>query len=859
MSQVSATSTTSVLSRALKPLLSVVLFSLAAWALYHELDDFDLEDIVDATKAVRYSQISAAFLLTFLSYLLLSFYDFSGLKLLKKPITFSKVLFESFCSYALSHNLGFPLFTGGAVRLRLLGNWGVDAGEVANIVAYNSLFLWMGFSFVLGVSLAIAPSMAFMPKTLIIFLKPLGFILTALPILLPLFIHFKKNKTISFLGFTLELPRGSTLITGVAIAIVDWIVASLVLYVLLPHPERIGIWFFLKVFLTAQAIGLLSHVPGGIGVFEGTMIALLKNYFSADALLGSLLLYRCAYYLVPLFIASFLLGAYEMRQMRSKIYAAGKIIVKPVTALSPIFLTLQVAAAGVLLIISGAVPPNEERFSVIADFFPLTAIEFSHFISSIIGLVLLLLAQGLNKRVLAAYYATVGLLAVAIILAIIKGLDIDEAVFLSFVLLSVYPARDFFYRTSRLIDTVGELSWWILIAGIIGGLVGILFFSFKGVDYSHVLWWQLTAEAHVSRSLRATLGVSLLAFAIGMYRLFSPSMTPKEMTTTQDIEALSSVLTQTSTTNHFLATLGDKEILFNEDKSGFIMYSIEGRSIVALGDPVADESKIPELIWTFYEMTKRIGGKPVFYEVKEKFLWAYIEAGCSVLKLGEEAVVNLDVFKIEGKKRATLRHQRNRCIREGLSFEVISKDKVSDYLPQFKEISDRWLREKNTREKGFSLGFFNESYLLNFPAAIVRKHGELVGFANILATENKAELSLDLMRYIPNAAPGIMDFLFTELMLWGKEEGYQTFNLGMAPFSGFANRPFATLWNRFADVLFKKGERFYNFQGLRNFKDKYDPEWSPRYLVYPGGISLPFVLRDIASLISGGVRGVFAK
>jgi phosphatidylglycerol lysyltransferase len=859
MSSADATSPSSLFARAGKPLLSVALFCLASIALYRELHDFELKDIVRATKAVRFHQLSWALLLTFISYTLLSFYDFSGLRLLKKSISYFKVSFESFCSYALSHNLGFPIFTGGAVRLRLLGNWGVSAGEVANIVAYNSLFLWFGFSFVLGSSMVVAPSMAFMPKAVIFWLRPLGWLLLVLPCVLPLLMHYYKVQSFSLFGFSLQLPRGSTLLTGIGIAVVDWIVSAMVLYVLLPRPEAVSVWFFIKVFLASQALGLLSHVPGGIGVFEGTMIALLKPYFDAAPLLGSLLLYRMVYYLLPLFLASFLLGAYEVRQHREKFFAAGKYITKPVAAISPIFLTIQVAAAGVLLIASGAVPPNEERFSVIADLFPLTAIEFSHFISSLIGVVLLMLAQGLHKRVSAAYYGTVGLLALAIVLALVKGFDIDEAIFLMIVLIAVYPARDFFYRHSKLIDTVGESSWWMLIIGVLGGLIGILFFCFKDVNYEHSLWWQLTAEAHVSRSLRATLGVSVFVFALGLSRLFSPSIHVKEVTTSDDIDALSSILDTSSTTAHYVSLLGDKQIHFNEDRSGFVMYGIEGKSVVSLGDPVAEESKIPELIWSFYEMSRRIGGKAVFYEVSEKYLWVYVEAGLSVLKLGEEAVVPLATFKIEGKKRATLRHQRNRCIREGLTFEVIGKEDVPAYLPQLKAISDLWLQDKNTREKGFSLGFFNESYLKQFPAALVRKHGELVGFANILASKNKHELSLDLMRYIPHAAPGIMDFLFTELMLWGRDQGYETFNLGMAPFSGFENRPFAPLWNRLADVVFKKGERFYNFRGLRNFKDKYDPIWSPRYLIYPGGISLPFVLRDIASLISGGVKGVFAK
>ncbi len=104
-----------------------------------------------------------------------------------------------------------------------------------------------------------------------------------------------------------------------------------------------------------------------------------------------------------------------------------------------------------------------------------------------------------------------------------------------------------------------------------------------------------------------------------------------------------------------------------------------------------------------------------------------------------------------------------------------------------------------------------------------------------------------------------MEFLFIELMLWGKEEGYRWFNLGMAPLAGLENRPQAPLWNRLGALLYRHGEHFYNFQGLRDYKEKFDPVWVPRYLASPGGLALPRVLANLATLISGGVKGVIGK
>jgi phosphatidylglycerol lysyltransferase len=169
------------------------------------------------------------------------------------------------------------------------------------------------------------------------------------------------------------------------------------------------------------------------------------------------------------------------------------------------------------------------------------------------------------------------------------------------------------------------------------------------------------------------------------------------------------------------------------------------------------------------------------------------------------------------------------------------------------------LNEKNTKEKKFSLGFLKEDYLKQFPAGTVEKDGKILAFTNIFLGAEKEELSADLMRFLPEAPNGVMDYLFIELMLWGKREGYEWFNLGMAPLSGLENDVLAPIWNRLGTFIFRHGEHFYNFQGLREYKEKFDPKWEARYLASPGGLALPRILINIASLISGGLKGVVAK
>jgi phosphatidylglycerol lysyltransferase len=186
-------------------------------------------------------------------------------------------------------------------------------------------------------------------------------------------------------------------------------------------------------------------------------------------------------------------------------------------------------------------------------------------------------------------------------------------------------------------------------------------------------------------------------------------------------------------------------------------------------------------------------------------------------------------------------------------------ESVPSHLNELKKISDAWLTEKSTREKGFSLGFFQPDYIRRCPVALVIRNERIEAFANLWTGAQLEELSLDLMRYLPEAAEGVMEFLFICLMLWGKEQGYRWFNLGMAPFSGLENRALAPLWNRLGAFVFRHGEHFYNFQGLRQYKEKFDPQWRPKYLASPGGLALPQIFANLATLISGGVKGVVAK
>ncbi len=134
-----------------------------------------------------------------------------------------------------------------------------------------------------------------------------------------------------------------------------------------------------------------------------------------------------------------------------------------------------------------------------------------------------------------------------------------------------------------------------------------------------------------------------------------------------------------------------------------------------------------------------------------------------------------------------------------------------------------------------------------------------MAFSNLWTGDGKNEFSGDLMRYSGDAPKGSMDYLFTELLLWGAAKGYRYLNLGMAPLSGLESHPLAPLWHRMGTLIFRHGEHFYNFEGLRACKQKFRPEWRAKYLAAPRGLGLPTVLLDVSALISGGLRGVLSR
>jgi phosphatidylglycerol lysyltransferase len=307
-----------------------------------------------------------------------------------------------------------------------------------------------------------------------------------------------------------------------------------------------------------------------------------------------------------------------------------------------------------------------------------------------------------------------------------------------------------------------------------------------------------------------------------------------------------------------LVFLRDKALLFDHERAAFVMYAVQGRTWVALGDPVGPAERRSALVRLFLERCHDFGGVPVFYQVGPTELHRYADFGLTFVKIGEEAKVDLRALTLQGRHAAKLRQPLHRLEREKATFRIVDTAQVPDLLEELRAVSRDWLGEKSAAEKGFSLGYFDEDYLARFPVAVIERGGRVEAFANVWPGAGRVELSVDLMRHRRDAPNGVMEALFVHVMCWGKENGFQWFNLGMAPLSGFESSA-ASLWTRLGSFVYEHGESVYNFQGLRAFKEKFNPIWEPRYLAYPGGLHLPRILTDVAALVAGGYRRIFLK
>lgn len=817
-------------------------------ALHLMLREVHLRDVRAAWAATPHWRILAALGLTAISYLALTGYDAIGLRVIGRPQPWPLAAVASFTSFTISNNFGLTLITGGSARYRAYGSVGLRVGEIAKLGVLTSLVFWAGVAATAAVALlatsapvaigglAIAAPLAHAAGAVVLAA------LLALPVARALGV-----TQLRVLRWTVTLPSVAQFAGLGTVALIDLMASAATLAVLVPGLDAGALPGFVLAYALALMVGAATHVPGGIGVFEAVLLAAMPE--DRPAVFAALLLYRLIYYLLPLLLAGVLVVGIEGARLRRPIGTGLRLLDRAARALAPTVVTLLVFAGGVALLVSGALPGVKYRLASLDDV-PLPLVEGSHLAGSLAGMALLLVAPALNARLTSGFQVARALLLGGALFSLLKGLDYEEAGILLIVAMALQYSRRSFHRQGGVLSQ--PLDWAWLMAGIValGLSLWAGFFAYKRVPYSTELWWHFAIDGNAPRFLRASFGAGVMMTTAIAWRMLLRRRAPEPGQPLSDVVAARAMAVSPRSDAN-LAFTGRKRFMVAELGDAFLMYGVQGRTWIVMGDPVGPRERWAGLVWATRRACDAARGRLCFFQSSEAMLALFVDLGLAAYKYGEEAHIPLAGFTLNGPKAKALRHGRKRAIGAGLTFAVVPRADMPPLLPTLREISDEWLVARGAREKSFSLGTFTEDYMRRFDCAVVRDDDRVIAFANIWTSGDGSELSVDLMRH-RNAVPyGTMDFLFVELLERAQAEGFARFNLGMAPLSGINGDRLAPNWAKLARTLFENGERFYSFAGLRAFKSKFDPVWTSRYVATVHGLGAGAALIDLVAAVSG--------
>jgi phosphatidylglycerol lysyltransferase len=349
----------------------------------------------------------------------------------------------------------------------------------------------------------------------------------------------------------------------------------------------------------------------------------------------------------------------------------------------------------------------------------------------------------------------------------------------------------------------------------------------------------------------------LIVGGFAAYSLFRP-LAYRLRTLPHERQEAKAILERHGTSSlDFFKLWPDKSYFFLEDREHFIAYKQSANVAIALGDPVGPEQELEAITRTFVRYCSENGWSVAFHEVLPDQLPMYRRLGMRILKIGEEAVIDLEHFRSHTAERKSFRRIRRKFEKEGYFLTHHSPPHPRELLDEVEEISNEWLALPGRRERSFTLGSFERSYLNETPLFAVRDPDKRpLAFVNEIPSYRKGEVTIDMMRHRLKMPHGTMDYLLMELMLALREEGYSRFALGLAPLAGVGDRPGATLQERALNQLFERLTRFFSYKGLRNYKAKFEPDWEERFLAYGlGPLALARVGIALTRVTEGEKRG----
>jgi phosphatidylglycerol lysyltransferase len=531
---------------------------------------------------------------------------------------------------------------------------------------------------------------------------------------------------------------------------------------------------------------------------------------------------------------------------------------------------LLTAIVGTVNLLSAVTPSLGGRVEWLKALFPFEVRAGGHIFAALSGFFLLALASNLWRRKRIAWLLTIMLLAISIVSHLIKGLDIEESLLAIVLLGQLLLLRKAFTARSDIPS----------IAQGVRALIGALLFTLAyGTVGFFLLDEHYQVNFNLSQALLQTLAmfftadnaglqpttrfgnffadsiyiVGAVTFFYALWMLMRPVLLRGFPATGEERKRAKEIVEQYGHSSLARLTLfEDKAYYFSPSGRSVISYVPKGRGAVALGDPIGPAEDRREVILGFQQFCQQNDWYPAFYQTLPADLELYRSLGFKFLKIGEEAIVNLKAFTLQGKGAKNLRNALNRLVKLGYKVTFYQPPLKDKLLKHLREISDEWLNMMQGSEKKFSVGWFDESYLRECEIAVVQKEsGEITAFANIIPEYQLNEITIDLMRRRKEVEHGTMDFLFISLFQHFKERDYEGFNLGLSALAGLGETKTSPRLEKVLHYLYQHLNQFYNFQGLHAFKEKFQPRWEPRYLVYPGTTALPEVVVALVRADSG--------
>ncbi len=525
-----------------------------------------------------------------------------------------------------------------------------------------------------------------------------------------------------------------------------------------------------------------------------------------------------------------------------------------------VLVTLLTLGSGILNLYSVIGRSLPERIELLRRIFPLEFIRLSRSATLLIGFTLVVASLNIYRRKRLALWLVAALAILSVGFHLAKGVDYEEASLSLALLIALILTRGSFTVRSRRPNWRGALQR-VAIAGAVALAYGIAGFWFLeprefGLDFDWRESIHYTLEFLSLRGdptlpphtryaewfLNSLYLMTSAAFVYSLYAVFRPVLY-RFRTHPHEIERAHQILAVYGRSSQdFFKARPDKSFFFSAGGDCFLAYRVGGSFAVVLGDPAGPEPAIEGIVRDFTRFCEDNGWGVAFYQTMPDFLDIYRRLGLKKLKIGEDAIVDLAQFTLQGKAAKEFRSKVTQLEKSGVHTHYYEPPISAETMAQIRKVSDEWLQLPGRRERQFTLGMFDDEYLRSTPIVTAEDaDGRVLAFVNLIPSYRKGEATIDLMRRRTQAPNGIMDYLFVKVFLRNQEQGCERFNLGMAPMSGFHNREEATPEERAIHAFFQHLNFLFSFKGLLAYKAKFASVWEPRYLIYRSILDLPRV------------------